>query len=251
VVARIAGALAPGGFLFLGLAETLRGLSDDFDLHHSHGTFYYQRRGDKPQTAAPGTDFVKAIAAAARRIHALRPRGAFSGAAKTMPPDLDPVIELFRCDRVPEALALLDQLPAEAGQQSQVLLLTAILLTHGGDLVQARRVCADLLLRDERNAGAHYLMALCRESAGDDAGAAKSDRMAAGLDPAFAMPHLHLGLLARRASDLETARRELSKAARLIPGEDSLRLLLFGGGFNREALSGLCQAQLSACGGES
>jgi len=36
--------LSPGGFLFLGHAETLRGLSRDFHLHHTHGTFYYRRK---------------------------------------------------------------------------------------------------------------------------------------------------------------------------------------------------------------
>jgi chemotaxis protein methyltransferase CheR len=51
-VARIARSLAPGGFLFLGHAETLRGLSDDFQLQHAHGTFYY-RRGAGHFSAAP------------------------------------------------------------------------------------------------------------------------------------------------------------------------------------------------------
>jgi len=44
VVARISRALAPGGFLFLGHAETLRGVSHDFHLRHTHEAFYYQRR---------------------------------------------------------------------------------------------------------------------------------------------------------------------------------------------------------------
>ena len=44
VIARLTRALAPGGYLFLGHAETLRGLSHDFHLRHTHGTFYYQRR---------------------------------------------------------------------------------------------------------------------------------------------------------------------------------------------------------------
>ena len=46
VVARIWRSLAPGGFLFLGYAETLRGLSQAFHLRHTHGTFYYQRRDE-------------------------------------------------------------------------------------------------------------------------------------------------------------------------------------------------------------
>ena len=39
VVERFARALAPGGLLFLGHAETLRGLSNDFHLCHTHDAF--------------------------------------------------------------------------------------------------------------------------------------------------------------------------------------------------------------------
>jgi chemotaxis protein methyltransferase CheR len=261
VIARIARSLRPGGFLFLGVAETLRGLSSAFHLTHTHGTFYYKRRdetralpdsesSDVKDDHTGAKDFVEAIDDATRRIRSLKPRT--KRAARTVkrkPIDLDAVVELFRCERVSEAVSLLDELPAALRQDSEVLLLRAMLLTHGGDLAEAEQICTELLSRSEDNAGAHYLMALCKESAGDHAAALKSDQTAVRLDPGFAMPHLHVGLLARRAGDWDAARRELSKAATLIPGENNSRLLLFGGGFNREALSGLCRAQLNACGG--
>ena len=53
VVARLWRALAPGGYLFLGHAETLRGLSSDFHLCHTHGTFYYQRKSEGAVTSRP------------------------------------------------------------------------------------------------------------------------------------------------------------------------------------------------------
>ncbi|MGH3087155.1 MAG: CheR family methyltransferase, partial [Gammaproteobacteria bacterium] len=68
-------------------------------------------------------------------------------------------------------------------------------------------------------------------------------------DPTFAMPRLHLGLLARRAGDREAARRELAQALSLLQREEASRLLLFGGGFVREALVALCRAELVAAGG--
>ena len=44
VISRVARSLIPGGFLFLGHAETLRNVSQEFHLRHTHETFYYQRR---------------------------------------------------------------------------------------------------------------------------------------------------------------------------------------------------------------
>ena len=55
------------------------------------------------------------------------------------------------------------------------------------------------------------------------------------------MPHLHLGLIARRAGDQVKAARVLERAATLLEREADQRLLLFGGGFQREALIALCR----------
>jgi len=93
------------------------------------------------------------------------------------------------------------------------------------------------------------LLALCRESAGDRQGAIDHDRAAVYLDPGFAMPRMHLGLMARRSGDSEDARRELAQALLLLGREEVSRLLLFGGGFTRDALIALCRAELMSAGG--
>jgi chemotaxis protein methyltransferase CheR len=62
------------------------------------------------------------------------------------------------------------------------------------------------------------------------------------------MPHVHLGVLRRRAQDHRMARREFDEAMILLQREDPSRLLLFGGGFSREALVALCQAELNGNG---
>jgi chemotaxis protein methyltransferase CheR len=103
---------------------------------------------------------------------------------------------------------------------------------------------------DELNAGAHYVMALCREHAADAAAAIEHDRTAIYLDAGFAMPHLHLGLMARRAGDDDVARHEFSQALVLLAREDASRLLLFGGGFSRDALVALCRAELRVVGAD-
>ncbi len=280
LVARLTCSLASGGYLFLGHAETLRGLSDDYDLCNTHATFYYQRRdglqarpngaGDSPlsfrlpamhcgaDAAAPQTDWLEAIQNASDRIQALTEQSAADCAQRgnlarssvmQTATQLRSVWELLKEERFPDALDLLGRLPAGSVEGPDILLLRAVLLTHCGQLSAAEGVSAQLLERDELNAGAHYLLALCRESAGDRQGARDHNRTAIHLDPSFAMPRLRLGLMARRAGDTEGARRELADALLLLKQEDDSRLLLFGGGFGREALIALCRGELLSAGG--
>src|SRR6185295_14630146 len=119
--------------------------------------------------------------------------------------DLAVPLDLLQRERFDEALVAVQSLPSEAERDADVLLLSAVLLTHGGQLAQAETVCRRLLDLDELNAGAHYVLALCREGSGDSRGAADHDQVAVYLDPGFAMPRLHLGLMARRAGEREVA----------------------------------------------
>ncbi len=269
VIARIVEALAPGGFLFLGHAETLRGISDDFHLRHSHETFYYQRKQSGERAVIPAIPpartscpflapdeafadaWVDAIRHATERVAALLPSPTAADPRPAVPPAWDRAgtIDLLRRERFAEALAWVRQpQPSACDADPDKLLLEATLLAHTGRIEAAEDVCRRLLSIDELNAGAHYVLALCREQVGDRAAAAEHDRVAIYLDSGFAMPRLHLGLLARRAGDPGAARRELAWALVLLKQEDASRLLLFGGGFNREALMALCDSALRSCG---
>jgi chemotaxis protein methyltransferase CheR len=260
VIARIARALRPGGYLFLGHAETLRGLSADFHLCHTHGTFYYQRRDgeasavvDVPSPTdtslvaviADADSWVDAIHRASERIRSLTAEVPPVTPAHVPPRwDLGSALELLRDERFGDALSLVEGMPAESMRDPDVLLLHAVLLAHAGRFPAAEAVCRALLAIDEHHAGAHYILALCREASGDSTAAIEHDQIALFLDPQFAMARLHLGLLARRAGDRDSARRELAQAAELLQREDPSRLLLFGGGFHRDALISLCRAEV-------
>jgi len=273
-VARIAESLAPGGYLFLGYAETLRGVSDDFHLCHTHETFYYRRKEqirqagaqDRYRTAAvkpapaPAialttaltTAWVDTIRQASERVASLVSAPRSAEAPKQLPAtswELEPALDLLRHERFGEALDYVRSGPPQAENDPDVLLVKAMLLAHSSQLVPAEAACRRLLAIDELNAGAHYVLALCREHAGERDRAMEHDRVAAHLDPGFAMPRLHCGLLARHAGDRNGARRELQQALVLLKREDISRLLLFGGGFTREALIALCQSAIAECGG--
>jgi chemotaxis protein methyltransferase CheR len=266
LVDALALALVPGGFLFLGHAETLRGLSNDFHLRHTHDTFYYQRKEQLQAPAAPSqlpqthptaalasTDWaqtwVETVQRSSERIRALSEGDHVpaSRRASAAPRDLAPVLALLEAERFAEALSAL---PA-ADDDSEVMLLRAVLLTHGGKFAEARAACARLLELDGLNAGAHYLLALCAEGEQRLGTAVDHDQTAAYLDPGFAMPRLHLGLMARRAGDREAAHRDLSDALHLLQREEPSRVVLFGGGFRREALIALCRAELNGLDGSS
>jgi len=278
VITRIGRALRPGGYLFLGHAETLRNLSTDFHLQHTHETFYYQRK-DRLERATPHSPsitssgvlpptvmaavesadtWIDVIRRATERIEILTSSPQPSAVSRPGSPravakpawDLELPRELLREERFSEALDMMQRLPPESGRDPDVLLLHAALLTHRGQLAEAEEACSRLLAVDELSAGAHYLLALCREGARDRTSAVNHDQVAIYLDPSFAMPHLHLGLLARRTGDRAAAQKQLGQALVLLQREDGSRVLLFGGGFSRDTLVALCRTELVSCGGK-
>jgi chemotaxis protein methyltransferase CheR len=272
LVARIGQALSPGGHLVLGHAETLRGLSQDFHLCQTHDTFYYRRKGhaeprlgdavmdDGPPPAPtpdiPDSRWVDAVQQSAKRIRELSEQSGVRAKASaddapetpTAAANVTRAVELLKDERFADALQALGDPPAGSARDPDALLLSAVLLVQSGRVDEAERVCHDLCRLDELSAGANYVLALCRESEGDGKRAEERHRAAAYLDPDFAMPRLHLGLLARRGGDVRSARREIEQALQLLLREDPSRILLFGGGFTREALAHLCRAELRVLG---
>ncbi len=272
IVARFARSLAPGGYLFLGHAETLRGISHDFHLQHTHHAFYYQRKGvlasspvlpppspppvapRAPETSWVGT-WLDTVQRTSERIERLTHRVPSDATASggTAPlgvhADLGVVLDLLRHERFAEALTALRELSSGRARDPDATLLRAALLTHSGELDAAEAACRELLAHDELNAGAHYLLALSDERRGNLQQAVEHDRIAIYLDATFAMPRLHLGLIARRTGDREGARRELGRAVALLQREEVSRLSLFGGGFGREGLIALCRSALDQLGG--
>ena len=272
VVGQFSRSLAPGGHLFLGHAETLRGLSGDFHLCHTHGTFYYQKRqaaenratdsvmasaGPSEARVVPApldASWFQAIADSSARIHELakdnenRSRSPAKAVAAPVPATvaLKHAADLWKSERFHDALcALAGPAPTDADS----LLLRAMLHLSSGDVASAKQACTSLLEVDDLNAGAHYVKALCHEHGGNRDAAAEHDRAAAYLDADFAMPRLHLGLMARRAGQREAAGRELRIARALLAREDTARIVLFGGGFGREQLVALCDAELAVLEG--
>lgn len=275
VVARIQQALTPGGYLFLGHSETLRGLSQAFHLRRDNGTFYYQLRGEDepslpaareimrktlPPAAAPelvsadglvaATTWVDEIGRASARIASLAasaPRlSATAGATAPVSGKavINRVFDLHQQERFAEALTHLQGLLEGTAPDVDLQVLQAMLLVNCGRLAEAEALCRPLLGSDELNAGVHHVAALCREHAGDLVASEEHDAAAAYLDPSFAMPRFHLGLLCKRLGRASDALAHFEAALALLVKEDPVRLLLFGGGFSRETLVQACHGEI-------
>jgi chemotaxis protein methyltransferase CheR len=268
-ISQIAHVLKPGGYLFLGAAESLRGISQDFHLCHTYDSFYYRQ---KPVTAElvvrtpamlpvasevltawltnPASDatlgledvsWFEAILQSGRRIEVLGQKTdpktetpAAGLAARSFDGEVDRarigLMDLLRRECYDDAVSLIESLPKAVRLHNEILLLEAILALNRGDCEKAEEHCRVLLSQNEMNATAHYVMALCRESRLDHDTAISHHRTAIYLDPAFAMPHLHLALIMKKRNDFRFARREFIEAVRLLPQEIDARLLLLGGG---------------------
>lgn len=244
------------GYLFLGHAETLRDLSDDFELQSSHNCFYYRSPSGRssshtlvsPQPRPESTyskNWFESIQASSDRVRQLSDLPALT-TPTTSTADLSRIWKLYEQERYSEAMPCLQRLSPETLQSPEALLLQALLQLHLGNFEEAEKLCKELLPQKSFASGARYLLGLCREGLGDPKGAVLEHRAARTLDPGFAMPSLHLGLLARRADERSSARRELENALLLLQQEDISRLRMFASGFSRDSLLALCRSELKA-----
>ena len=281
VIARFSRVLAPDGFMFLSHAEPLRGISQPFHVEYAQGGFYYVLRkaghvstslrpaawppmhSVLPARLSPGIPpaLSRRAGSIQRSTSSASCAIAESAVAERAPPPLEaanPIAKgaslslgaaLMKAQHYDQALDTLEALSPADRLDPDVLLLTAIIQVERGKLEKAAGLCASLLELDDLNAAAHYLTALCHEHSGRRGAAIDSYRVGVYLDPAFAMPHLRLGLMFRRAGDMPGARRELQNASMLLAREDPARVLLFGGGFSRSILIDLCASELSLCEG--
>jgi chemotaxis protein methyltransferase CheR len=259
-VARLASRLEQRGLLFLGHAETLRGLDTDFELISDGGAFYYRvgatcaerpdgktnepdrrpRAEPAKDTDAASTSWVQSIAQSAERVQALR----VPDATAVRPAASASPLSLFREERFDQALEALRALPSTTTEEPEMMLLEAILLFHRGEWAAAETASRELLLHLPLAASAHYLLALCCEARNSTQAAMVHDQAAITSDPGFSLPRLHLGRMLRQLGDHERARDELVYARRLLEQEDAARLALFGAGLGRSSLLAFCDAEL-------
>ncbi|MFG1604495.1 CheR family methyltransferase [Actinoplanes sp. NPDC049265] len=233
LVARMTRSLMPGGFLFLGHTDSLGSGPEGLEPMHSHSSFFYRRVATLPAARDPRVEIPRVP-----RIDRPAPAPVPARAPER-------ILTLLHQERFAEALAESER-AARTDPQDQ--LVHAVLLAQAGRLADAEMEVRARLDANGLDADAHHLLGVCLEGGAAVDVAIGHYRLAAYLDPAFAMPRLRLGLLSRRRGDHRAAAVELDRALHLLREEQDDRIALFGGGFGRIALTTLCRTELDATG---
>lgn len=272
VIKNFSQSLDTGGYLFLGSVENLRGISHEFNLLHTHETFYYKKKSPLEVSQNPemnindeSNTWFEKIALSAKKIVTLSERNSephhkkngYIENRKSINFILDNEInqkkamDLLKEERFEEAMQVLQSLSKESQEDIDSKLLIAVIHTNRGEIKEAEKVCHSILASDDLNAEAHYLFALCCEYTGRYPEAIKQNQTALYLDPTFSMPHLHLGLLLKKIGEVDAAKQELNQAMNYLEKEETSRIILFGGGFNRTALIRFCKTEFEMLGESS
>jgi chemotaxis protein methyltransferase WspC len=193
VLSKIQALLAPGGFLFIGLAEQMLA----------------QEQGLSPAAAAP----LFAVFRPGPERSADMSVPAKPQASNQLPIESPP----FACVQLQSQMPLQPPFRARSTGPARVAPLEqARQLADAGKLREAAALCEAGLRQDSTCAGAYYLLGLLRE-AGGEPGAAEYYRKALYLEPNHRDTLLQMALLARKQGDLAGARLFWSRAERNQP----------------------------------
>lgn len=242
IIERFSHALTPGGYLFLGHAETLLNISENFRRLHEDGGFYYRLLPPRPEAPVVPQPVVP-------QPVAILPPPKFPPVLFVKPPSSEPSLEsLFA-----EAQGAAESEDFGAAAQKYVIILRrdpthvgalvgqGFLLANQGAHREALDLCAQALDVDDLSPDAYFLRGLIFDLEGDLPGAVSEYRRALLLDLDFVMAHYNLGKVYWRQGRRRDARRELNNTRRLLENWSEDLLVPYSGGLSRAVFLEVCR----------
>jgi chemotaxis protein methyltransferase CheR len=259
IVEKFSRCLQPGGYLFLGHAETLMNLSDQFQRAHFGGGFYYRRKDEKDLGEQPPNPVSSPPPAPPRIKPAVLPMPApppHPPEKLPLPEAVPDLEEVFRkaeqaFDREDFQTAsqfydiILRHLPRHVG----ALVGSGFLLANQGRFSEALELCSLALEVDDLCPAAYFLRGLILDLEGDLAGAVTEYRKALLLDMNFIMAHYNLGKVWQRKDREREARRELRNTLRLLENSEDEAIIPYSGGLSRAVFLEVCRDDFAQSGG--
>ncbi len=246
--------LRPGGYLFLGHAETLMNLSDRFQRAQYGGGFYYRliEEGQAPESLpAPAPEPVASAPQRSRPTPA-PPR-------PPAPPPTEPVPDLlasflkaeqaFDREDFHTASKFYAIILRHAPQHVGALVGTGFILANRGHNEEALQFCIRALQADDLCPAAYFLRGLILDQEGNPAGAVTEYRKALLLDMSFIMAHYNLGKVLLRMGREREARRELKNTRRLLEKTEDEAIIQYSGGLSRAVFLEVCREDFTQMAG--
>jgi chemotaxis protein methyltransferase CheR len=260
VVHNFFNSLNEGGYLFVGHSETLTSISDQFDPVEIGGVFLYRKPTPLRVHAVVQPARATPRGAAPRRPERVREQALPQPVvAPEAAPDGEPVAltgaeaQLAEArvhvaeGRPAQALAIVDQVLAADGNNTDAYLLAAHVHADSGDYVRALAECERALAANPLLPGARYLLGVIHLREGDIVHAVSEFKRTVYIEPDFVLAHVSLGTIYRGEGRNAEAVREYENALRALYKNPEGEWTLFLGGWKADVVLKTCERSLLEC----
>ena len=134
----------------------------------------------------------------------------------------------------------------EATAPETVILLQAEIALNLGDLDNAAQLCERIVQREPLSVAGHYLLGIIYRTEGDEGRAIEEFRKVLYLEPEHALAGFNLGDLYSQVGQIDQARLEYVKVARLLKRKPNSLDDRFAGGFSPALLIDTCLSKIKA-----
>ncbi len=238
--------LEPGGYLFLGHAESLAG-TDLFRRTHQQGAFFYQRQDlPKPDGAQSLASDSTPAADPLGKMPKLLPAPLRPEVKRPNPADLLRLArEAFDREDFAGASSLFAEILQSFPEHVDALIGQGLILANQGRYQEARQLCARAIRFNDLCPEAYLLRGLILDMEEEPERAAVEYQKVLWLQMDFIMPRYYLSKLHRRLGRTTEAIRELRTVMRQLQKLDPEAVLPFSGGLSREVFLEICREELA------